>query len=245
MEHKNFGINTVMEKELSIDELREKAASLHTRLTDLNQAVRFLYDELRDIPESKELSILEKKLDSVKNNTEYGTINKKIDDILVRKPDLQEKRAKKEKLEEDIKLLGTELSEINTKIRKFEILDSRNEFLAKVLSPLIQTLQDSIDQNYGVLDAYSFKVKNLTEEAGMKLNDALKTLPMNDTLRIEHIETAIGEKERIFEELSELKTYVDKITGEARHDSESIGSAGQQVIRIEKTIAGKRLLEII
>ena len=234
-----------MEKELSIDELREKAASLHTRLTDLNQAVRFLYDELRDIPESKELSILEKKIDSVKDNKEYDTVNKKIDDIFIKKPDLRVKIAKKETLEEEIRLLGTELSDVNTKIRKFEILESKNEFLAKVLNPLIQTLKDSIDQNYSTLDAYSFKVKDLTEEAGMKLNDALKTLPMNDTLRIEQIETAIGEKERIFEELSELKTYVDKITGEARHDSESIGSAGQQVIRIERTISGKRLLEII
>ena len=44
-----------------MNELQSKSDSLKIQLTDLNQALRIVYDELRDAPASKKDSILEAK----------------------------------------------------------------------------------------------------------------------------------------------------------------------------------------
>ena len=104
--------------ESTLEELQEKLSNLKIKLSDLNQGLRCIYDELLTIPESKEVLALERKLDFTKGKREYNAISKKIQAIFDRKPTLREEKSNKEKLENEIKFLGNELSEVKQKLLK-------------------------------------------------------------------------------------------------------------------------------
>ena len=98
--------------------------------------------------------------------------------------------------------------------------------------------------NYSSLEAYEYKVKDLTEQAGMKLDDAYKTLSDNDQIRIGKLEDAIGEKEALLERLNEVEKILNDISGEDQKGGSLDWSKGE-IVRVEKILVGKGLLEIL
>ncbi len=242
METQKININTIESNKSEIEKFQEQKKELEEKLSHVEGKLEVLSGELKFIPEVREIARLNKKNDSVKSNKEFDDNNRLLDKLYEKVPGLAKKMEEENILKTEKLTLSMQLYEVAGKIRKLEILTAKEKFLETVLSPLIGTIEESINQNEAIIEKYTYQVKDLTEQAGMKLDDAFGTLQMNDKIRIDRVNIKISDQYIVLAELGELKNEIDSIKGNERYASDSIGQAQQKVERIKKSIDGRLLL---
>ena len=253
MENVSIEINNNLEGEHNVSQMSLDELRVQFEIFSKKEGV--LYDELGEISEKrgeikknpawKEFQNLEKMKDFAKDNNAYNKIIGDIELSLTKHPEIRKILELDEQYESKYKEINAnrqKLTPINKEIYKKEAIVLKEDFLQQTFNPFYSRLEKSIQDDYEKLDLFHNKVKNLTDEAGMKSDMAIGTLSRSEQMEVDRLESQIADKERIIEKLKEVKGDVESLTGEEPQAKGSIISLSSSFNRIQEMAKGWGLL---